>query len=52
MNKTYQSPEFSVIQSLSEYCKGISLGLVDNRSGYTQIETEDPFGEEQDKYKK
>ncbi len=46
MTKTYVSPDFSVIQSLSEYCKGLSLGLLDDRSGYTQVETEDPFGEE------
>ncbi len=46
MNKIYIAPEFSLVQSLSEYCKGLSLGLLDDRSGYTQIETEDPFGEE------
>ena len=46
MIKAYVSPDFSVIQSLSEYCKGLSLGLLDDRSGYTQVETEDPFGEE------
>lgn len=46
MNETYQTPEFSVIQSLSEYCAGLSLELLDDRSGYTQVETEDPFGEE------
>ncbi len=46
MNKSYTTPEFSVIESLSDYCAGLSLGLLDDRSGYTQIETEDPFGEE------
>lgn len=46
MNKTYTSPEFSIIESLSEFCNGLSLGLLDDRSGYTQVETEDPFGDE------
>lgn len=46
MNKTYSTPKFSVIESLSDYCAGLSLGLLDDRSGYTQIETEDPFGDE------
>lgn len=46
MNKKYTTPDFSVIVSLSDYCKGLSLGLLDDRSGYTQVETEDPFGDE------
>ena len=50
MNKVYTSPEFSVIESLSDFCKGLSLGLLDDRSGYTQVETEDPFGDEQIQY--
>ena len=46
MNKTYTTPEFDVVKSLSEYCGGLSLGLLNDKSGYTQIETEDPFGDE------
>ncbi len=46
MNKSYETPEFSLIQSLSDYCKGLSLGLPNDKSGYTQVETEDPFGDE------
>ena len=46
MNKKYIAPEISLVQSLSDYCKGLSLGLLDDRSGYTQVETEDPFGDE------
>ena len=45
MKKEYINPEFSVIVSLSEYCRGLSLPIFDE-SGYTQIETEDPFGDE------
>lgn len=45
MKKEYKEPEFKVVQSLSEYCVGLTLGLQESRSGYTQIETEDPFGD-------
>jgi len=45
VNKEYISPEFSIVVSLSEYCKGLTLPIFDE-SGYTQIETEDPFGDE------
>lgn len=45
MKKEYNTPEFQMVVSLSEYCKGLSLPIFDE-SGYTQIETEDPFGEE------
>ena len=46
MNKKYQTPEFNMIVSLSEFCKGLTLPIFDE-SGYTQIETEDPFGEDE-----
>lgn len=46
MNKKYTPPEINLVQSLSDYCKGLSLGHLDDRSGYTQVETEDPFGDE------
>lgn len=45
MKKEYVSPELSRVVSLSEYCKGLTLPIFDE-SGYTQIETEDPFGDE------
>ena len=45
MNKNYTAPEFSLMQSLSDYCEGLTLPIFDE-SGYTQIETEDPFGDE------
>lgn len=45
MKKEYNTPEFQMVVSLSEYCKSLSLPIFDE-SGYTQIETEDPFGEE------
>ena len=45
MNKQYETPEFSIVVSLSEYCRGLTLPIFDE-SGYTQIETEDPFGDE------
>lgn len=45
MNRQYEAPEFSIVVSLSEYCVGLTLPIFDE-SGYTQIETEDPFGDE------
>ncbi len=45
MNRQYEAPEFSIVVSLSEYCNGLTLPIFDE-SGYTQIETEDPFGDE------
>lgn len=45
MNKNYVTPDFSLVKALSEYCIGLSLPIFDE-SGYTQIETEDPFGDE------
>ncbi len=45
MKKEYLSPEFNMVVSLSDYCDGLTLPIFDE-SGYTQIETEDPFGDE------
>ena len=46
MKKNYTTPEFDVVVSLSEYCVGLNLNKTNDRSGYTQVDGEDIFGDE------